>query len=99
MRDARMLEKREPHQDHADTILDILGVDVNTKFSNHVMLYQTAATDTISTGGQSQVQPGATMQISIRDQDVLLYLDRTSVCGEIVISGDSATVLASGAAW
>lgn len=49
------LKLSDKHSDSAETILDILGVDADNKFNNGVLLYQTAAIDSISIGGQSNV--------------------------------------------
>jgi hypothetical protein len=73
------------HHDKASTLLELLGVDTHAKLRNSIQVYQTASIDTISTGGQSNVTAGSTMQISIRDQGTILFLDRTCVCGELSV--------------
>jgi hypothetical protein len=49
------------HKDQSRTILDVLGADMDSKFTHSVSLYQTSSVDSISIGGLTNVAPGSTV--------------------------------------
>jgi hypothetical protein len=75
MRDLAQAKSAIKKTSSASTILECVGADLDEPRRN-ISYFQTADVGTISVGGQS-VKPGSSIQINMRDQGVLLYLDRT----------------------
>ena len=63
--------------------MEAVGCDVD-EVGRNISYFQTADVGTISIGGQTAA-PGASVQINLRDQGVLLYLDRTCLVFDLVL--------------
>lgn len=83
MRDLANAKQSLKKNSQASTIMEAVGCDVDEAARN-ISYFQTADVGTISIGGQT-VTPGASLQINLRDQGVLLYLDRTCLVFDLVL--------------
>lgn len=71
---------------------DIVGADVDSSFKDSLTYQQSGSVAEISIAGQI-VNPGSSVQIAIRDEGVLLSLDKTKVC--FTVTYDTAADRAS----
>jgi hypothetical protein len=63
-----------------ECFLDVVGADVDGSFRDSLTYLQTSSVAEVSIGGQIGVKGGQTVQIAIRDENVLLNLDKTKLC-------------------
>ena len=71
---------------NSDSILDVVGVDVNSSYDRAIQIQFISDTFNISTGGQD-VGPNRNIQILLRDDNAIHYMKRSGLLFDFIANG------------
>ena len=71
--------------DRADTFLELLGYDVDSSFKETMSYHVSAAVSELSIAGQTVA--AGNVQINIRDENVLLSVERSCIAFDFTCTG------------